>query len=56
MRFADDERSVLTVNEHIRLAGIPPEAHSYEVNGRTPLEWFIDHYRIVQDKQRSGSR
>ena len=51
MRFADDERSVLIVNDHIRLAGIPPEAHRYEVNGRTPLEWFIDRYRIVQDKQ-----
>ena len=51
MRFADDERSALAVNEHIRLAGIPPEAHLYEVNGRTPLEWFIDRYRIVQDKQ-----
>ena len=51
MRFAGDERSVLIVNDHIRLAGIPPEAHRYEVNGRTPLEWFIDRYRIVQDKQ-----
>ena len=51
MRFAADERSVLIVNDHIRLAGIPPEAHRYEVNGRTPLEWFIDRYRIVQDKQ-----
>ena len=50
MRFADDERSVLIVNEHIRLAGIPPDAHRYEVNGRTPLGWFIDRYRIVQDK------
>ena len=50
MRFADDERSVLIVNEHLRLAGIPPEAHRYEVNGRTPLEWFIDRYRIVQDR------
>ena len=51
MRFADDERSALILNDHIRLAGIPPEAHLYEVNGRTPLEWFIDRYRIVQDKQ-----
>ena len=38
MRFADEERSVLIVNEHLRLAGIPPEAHRYEVNGRTPLQ------------------
>lgn len=39
------------VNEHIRLAGIPAETHRYEVNGRTPLEWFIDRYRITQDKE-----
>ena len=53
MRFADDDRMVLAVNDHLRLAGIPPEAHEYEVNGRTPLEWFIDRYRIVRDT-RSG--
>ena len=54
MRFADkEERTVLVVNEHVRLAGIPPEAHEYVVNGRTPLEWFIDRYRVKTDK-RSG--
>ena len=51
MRFADGDRSVLIVNEHIRLAGIPAEAHEYDVNGRTPLEWFIDRYRLTQDKE-----
>ena len=51
MHFEDDERSVLIVNEYIHLAGIPPDAHEHEVNGRTPLEWFIDRYRVVQDKQ-----
>ena len=50
MRFADDDRSVLIVNDHLRLAGIPPKAHEYQVNGRTPLEWFIDRYRITRDK------
>ena len=50
MRFADGDRSVLIVNEHIRLAGIPAEAHEYQVNGRTPLEWFIDRYRVTRDK------
>ena len=50
MRFADDERSVLIVNDHLRLAGIPAQAHDYRVNGRTPLEWFIDRYRITRDK------
>ena len=51
MRFADDEKSILIVNDHIRLAGIPVEAHRYQVNGRTPLEWFVDRYRIKTDKQ-----
>ena len=50
MRFADDERSVLIVNDHLRLAGIPACAHDYQVNGRTPIEWFIDRYRITRDK------
>ena len=26
------------------------KAHRYVVNGRTPLEWFIDRYKITQDK------
>ena len=50
MRFADDERSVLIVNDHLRLAEIPAQAHDYQVNGRTPIEWFIDRYRITRDK------
>ena len=52
MRYADDDRAVLIVNDYIRLSGIPAEAHRYAVNGRTPLEWFIDRYRITRD---SGS-
>ena len=51
MRFADDEKTILTVNEHVSLRGIPASAHTYHVNGRTPLEWFIDRYRITQDKE-----
>ncbi len=49
MRFVGDEKSALIVNDHIRLEGIPAEAHLYEVNGRTPLGWFIDRYRITRD-------
>ena len=46
-------KSVLKVNDRLRLARIPPEAHEYVVNGRTPLEWFVDRYRITKDR-RSG--
>ena len=50
MRFADkDTKTTLTINEHVCLSGIPEEAHRYVVNGRTPLEWFIDRYKIKQD-------
>ena len=51
IRFANDDKTVLTVNDHISLTGIPPQAHEYQVNGRTPLEWLIDRYRIKKDKE-----
>ena len=54
MRFADKEKTTTyIVNDYVSLRGIPPEAHHYVVNGRTPLEWFIDRYYIKQDT-RSG--
>ena len=52
MRFADKEtKTTLIINEYVRLTGIPEEAHRYVVNGRTPLEWFIDRYKITRDKE-----
>ena len=51
MRFADDAKTTLRINEHVSLSGIPAEAHRYVVNGRTPLEWYIDRYRIKRDKE-----
>ena len=51
MRFAADEKTTLRINEHVSLSGIPAEAHRYVVNGRTPLEWYIDRYRIKKDKE-----
>ena len=45
----DINKSVLIVNEYIQLSGIPDDAHSYVVNGRTPLDWFIDRYKVSTD-------
>ena len=42
-------KSGLKINDQLSLARIPPEAHDYVVNGRTPLEWFIDRYRVTKD-------
>ncbi len=51
MRFADrEERTTLIINEHVQVSGVPAEAHRYVVNGRTPLEWFINRYKIRQDR------
>ena len=50
MRFADEAKTTLIVNNRLRLAGIPAEAHGYEVNGRTPLGWLVDRYRIARDR------
>ena len=30
--------------------GIPEEAYRYVVNDGAPLEWFIDRYKIKQDR------
>ena len=38
MRYVDDEKSILAINDVTELRGIPPDAHRYEVNGRTPLD------------------
>ena len=50
-RFAGEGDSVLVVNDRLRLSGIPAHAHRYKVNGRTPLGWFIDRYRVMRDKE-----
>ena len=55
MRLVGENQDVLVVNDHLRLKGIPLEAHRYQVNGRTPLGWFIDRYRVTTDKH-SGIR
>ena len=50
MRFADAEKTTLIINEHVRLSDIPEAVHRYVVNGKTPLGWFIDRYKITRDK------
>ena len=50
MRFMNDSKTELRINDYLTLRGIPAEAHQYQVNGRTPLEWFIDRYKVSSDK------
>lgn len=51
MHYGNDEKTTLIINEHVGLTGIPAEAHRYVVNGRTPLEWYIDCYKITTDTE-----
>jgi len=45
-----EDKSVLIYNDSITIKNIPPEAHKYIINGRSPLEWIIDRYRVTIDK------
>ena len=54
MRFAgtarQPDRSVIQVNDHFRLEGIPEEAYDYVVNGRPALVWIIERFQRTQDR------
>ena len=45
------DRFVLHVTDTVSLRDIPQAAHTYVVNGRTPLEWAVDRLHIRQDKE-----
>ena len=54
MRLSKDKTS-LTVNPSLTLAGIPPEASEYRLGNRSALEWVVDQYQVSEDP-RSGIR
>ncbi len=43
LRFAGSDKSRIVYNQTLDLAGIPPEAHRYQVNGKPALEWLMDN-------------
>ncbi|MBQ1347820.1 MAG: N-6 DNA methylase, partial [Aeriscardovia sp.] len=46
----DKDRGVLTVNKSLSFKNIPKEAFEYVVNGRSPLAWVVDQYKVKTDK------
>ena len=52
MRLTAD-RSAITINESLTLAGIPQECFAYRLGNRSALDWIIDQYQVSEDK-RSG--
>ena len=49
MKFVDAQKRTLAINDNVRITSIPEDSWGYVVNGRTPLEWFIDRYKIKTD-------
>ncbi len=47
---SEPDRSVLHVTSRCQLIDIPPEAHTYQVSGRSPLAWAVDQLVIKHDK------
>lgn len=54
MRFdgkrGEQDFSVIIVNEHLRLTGIPEETHEYVVNGKSALGWILERFQYTKDK------
>jgi predicted helicase len=46
-----EDLSQLVYNEYLTIAGIPIEAHRYEVGTRSAIGWLIDRYYVSTDKQ-----
>ena len=47
----EKEKTVLAVNNRCRIVDIPPEAHSYQISGRSPLEWAVASLRVKKDSK-----
>jgi predicted helicase len=44
------DKSAITYNGKVTIAGIPDAAHKYTLGSRTALEWIIDRYQVKTDK------
>jgi predicted helicase len=41
----------LDIDNKVKISGIPSTAWSHKIFGRSPLEWVIDRYQFVEDKE-----
>ena len=49
-RDGEQDRSVIVYNPSLKLIGIPLDAYSYEVNGKSALEWIMERYAVSTHK------
>ena len=43
------DRSRICFNPHLTLAGIPAEAHDFQIGTRSGIDWLIDRYYVTTD-------
>jgi predicted helicase len=59
MRFpkagGTEDRSRILFNNHVTLSGIPDEAYTYQIEGKSALDWVMERYKVTTDKA-SGIR
>ena len=46
----NQDKSAILFNGRITLKGIPPETYDYVVNGKSAVEWVMEHYQDYTDK------
>ena len=46
----EEDKSTIIYNNHIKVEGIPLEAYEYVVNGKSAIEWVMERYQVVLDK------
>ena len=50
MRFGKaGDKTTIHVNQHISVSEIPLELYSYLINGKSPIEWVMDRFRVKND-------
>ena len=45
------DRTRMVYSKDVVVSNIPPQANDYKVNGRSPLEWMVDRYKVTTDKK-----
>ena len=50
MRFGKGgDKSTIHFNQYVTVSGIREHLYSYQINGKTPIEWVMDRYMVKED-------
>lgn len=45
------DKTTILYNNSLKIHGIPLGAYDYVVNGKSPIEWLMDKYKVTTDKE-----